>query len=278
VGEVPLADELEAGARLRFVRWDSALWRRFLAGPAAELARGLDANSGDSASASRALEAYVRLGCEGVGLGYLFPAESGAENAFSLTWNSLLPSLLPQVASEQRADTLAACWNLGENLELSPVWMRRLFHRSLRELTRLDDLEELVARVSRDAFEPPESVLTTVGRIAWLDLGAEDRRFLPGRVHFLAPRVACVHDRERVGGAGVDGISCGVWLGAQPRALGRMGCAEDVPPGLGEVDGTLLTAARGLDPRLDEAFAGARNTHSAVVSLATSQHIAALLP
>ena len=272
------ADALEAAALLRFVRWDSALWRRFLAGPATELSRALASSSAVAAGSEPVFQSYLRLACEGIGLGYLFPAESGAENAFSLTWNSLLPRLLPHVPAERRADALAACWNLGENLDLSPLWVRRIFHRSLKDLARLEDLEDLVARVSREAFEPPAPELRTVGHLAWLDLGAEDRRFLPGSVHFLAPRVACIHDRERTGGSGLDAITCGVWLASTLRPLGPMGCKESLPTPPSSLDSALTSAAPRLDARLDEPFAGARNAHSAVLTLPTSQQIVALLP
>jgi hypothetical protein len=180
------------------------------------------------------------------------------------------------VVSEKRAATLAACWNLGENLELSPLWLRRLVHRALLELKSLDELEGIVARVGSEAFSEAAAPLTQVGRLAWVDGSTEDRRFLPGALHHLAPRVVCVHDRERTGGAGLDASTCGVFLGATPQLLGPMGCKEVVP--VAPLDVALSAAATQLDPRFDSPYSATRDDGSAVVSLQTSQFVVALLP
>ena len=60
-----LVGELEEGARRRFVRWDAALWQRVVEGPA----RALAASLRDDAGAGPVLESYLRLACEGIGLG-----------------------------------------------------------------------------------------------------------------------------------------------------------------------------------------------------------------
>ena len=223
----------------------------------------------DSAAAEAAVDSYLRLGCEGIGLGYLFPAESGRESFFTLAWNRLLPRGLPGLPPARRAEVLAACWNLGENLESQPAWLRRLFHRVCRSLDRLDDLEGLVARVARDALEPPAVPLGERPRVAWIDLGAEDRRFLPGALHFVAPQVLCVHARA---GAG----AIGVLLSEPPLVLGPMGCAEN--PAAQAPDEILWLTATGDDPRWDEPLAFAANPWRAASTLTTSQQVVALLP
>jgi hypothetical protein len=269
-------EELEEVARGRFVRWDAALWRSFLAGPADRFSQTLAAAAGDNEGKAQLFRSYLRLACEAIGLGYLFPGESGSENVFSLAWNTLIPRLLPEVAPARRSEVLAQCWNLGENLEQSPLWVRRIFYRTTRSLTRLDELESLVQRVSREAFDPPTTRLDQVRRLTWVHLGAEDKRFLPGAIHYLAPRVICVHDRERTGGGGRDPVSYGLWLTDAPSFLGPMGC-KDASRST-QLERSLVNAGTRLDARLDETFAGAFNEHSAVTSLVTSQFVVALLP
>jgi hypothetical protein len=266
-------DDLADAARLRFVHWDHALWQRFLVGPAVQMSQGLGDAPGDSALAQRVFQAYLRLASEGIGHGYLFPAESGTENVFGLVWTTLLPRLLPHVPADRRAATLAACWNLGENLENR---LRRLVHRALVGLPSLDDLDAVIARVDEEAFSGPAAPLGEVGRLAWIDLSAEDPRFLPGTLHHLAPRVVCVHDRARTAGSGQDPLTCGVFLGSAPRALGPMGCREVLE--LSPLDRPLAVRAAQLDPRFDLPYSSSRHEGSAVASLLTSQFVVALLP
>jgi hypothetical protein len=273
---VSFVDELADAARLRYVHWDHALWQRFLSGPAVLMSQALGNAPGDPVLTQRTFQAYLRLASDGIGHGYLFPAESGAENVFGLAWNTLLPKLLPQVAPERRAGALAACWNLAENLELGPLWLRRLVHRALVELPRLDDLEALIAHVEQQAFAEAGPALDHARQVVWIDLAAEDRRFLPGSLHHLAPRVVCVHDRERTGGAGLDPLTCGVFLGAAPQLLGPMGCTDVVP--VAPLEPALAEAASRLDVRFDAVYSAARHEGSALVSLQTSQRVVALLP
>jgi len=252
-------EALEDAARARFVRWDARLWREVVDGPAARLARGLDEKTGD-----RALEAYLRLACEGVGLGYLFPAQAGRDGFMNLAFLELVPRLLPAVPVERQTTVLAHLWNLGENLENAASWLRRVFLRLFAGMARLDDLEATVAAVEKQALAAPSAVLGAAPRSVWVWLGAEDRRFLPGAVHFVAPTVACVHDRSR------PGASQGVWMVEPPLALGPMGCAEAVE------------AARGWsapsDARLTATHASARNEWRAAATLVTSQFVVGWLP
>jgi hypothetical protein len=198
------ADEVAAEARRRFVRWDAKLWRAIVDGPA----RALDGPAQD---------AYLRLAAEAVGLGYLFPAATGRDGFFNLAFLELVPALLPRLTPARQAEVLAALWNLGENLESAAPWLGRIFTRVCRGLTSLESLEEVVAAVERQALGAPEA--PAAGE-EWVDLAAEDRRFLPGALHFVAPAVLCVHDRGRAG------VSLGVWLAAPPLVLGSMGCGE----------------------------------------------------
>lgn len=268
-----LIQSIEQLAQQRFVRWDAPLWKAFLAGPADALGESL--GKGSDERAHQVMESYLRLGAEGIGLGYLFPSQSGSENVFSLVWNTLVPQLLGDVDAARRGEVLAACWNLGENLETQPLWLRRIFYRACKDLRSLGNLEAEVARVTREALAPPDKKLTQAGRVVWVPLAGEDRRFLPGAVHHLAPCVVCVHERDD-GRPGREASSFGVWLSDTPAFLGPMGCNEDPKAQLDPSD--LLTQASKLDPRLTEPLASSHNGYSQAVTLVTSQLLAAILP
>jgi hypothetical protein len=249
---------IEDQARRRYVRWDEALWREVLGGPAAELAATNDV---------ALVTSYLQLAAEGIGLGYLVPAASGVENFFTLAWRKLIPRLLGAVPDPQRrVELLAMAWNLGENLEGQAAWLRRLFHRRCRDLAALEELPALVSGIAGLALGEPEQRLAEKARTLWIPLAAEDRRFLPGAMHFLAPTVVCVHDRLRSDPNG-DPVTQGVWLGDEPLALGPMGCRDAVE-----------VATAPLPVTVDEVFAACRNDWRAAVALVTSQHLVALLP
>lgn len=264
----PMGDDriasIEEEAARRFVRWDPGLWRAVLAGPARELSDGVAAHG---EGALPVVEGYLRLVAHGIGHGYLVPAELGAANFFTLAFTGLIPRLLPALAPERWPATLAQCWNLGENLETAPPWVRRLLLRAGGELRNLSDLESVVSRIARVACDPPAVRLGTRARTAWVSL-AEDWRFLPGAVHFVAPAVACVH--ERSGG----GTLC-VALGETPEVLGPTGC-DASPPCSREA--RLLSTARASDPGITGVYCAASNEWRVVATLVTSQHLVVLLP
>jgi hypothetical protein len=257
-----LVESLEARARARFVRWDGRLWTEIVGGAAAALAAGLDGTVG--MAGRPALESYLRLACEGVGLGYLFPAASGRDGFMNLAFLELVPRLLPAVPAARQAQVLAGLWNLGENLETAAPWLRRIFLRVFRGLADLGDLEAQVAAVEKQALAAPAEGLGPTPRAVWVWLGAEDRRFVPGALHFLAPTVVCVHDRSR------PGASQGIWLAEPPLAplaLGPMGCPESPPAARG------YRPPHSADARLTAAHATGRNEWRAAATLVTSQYV-----
>lgn len=273
-----LPDQIEAAARRRFVKWDAQLWRFVLDGPALALAQGLTRAGLDAARAGALLEGYLGLAAEGIGLGYLFPESSGAQSFLTQAFYRLLPAALPGQPPEAAARALADTWNLGENLERSPAWLRRLFVRLTPGPESLLDLERLVADVEARALRPPAQRLAGSWTLHWLHVAEDDPRFLPGAVHFVAPSVACVHDRHRgTAQAGREAVSLGVWLDEKPLLLGAMGCGETpaLDPGL---DLGLLEEVARRDRRVDSWLAMARNDWRAAVSLETSQFLVALLP
>ncbi len=249
-------DDLEARARARFVSWDARLWHEIVDGPAAALAGGLDGTVG--LGGRPVLESYLRLACEGVGLGYLFPRASGRDGFMNLAFFELAPRLLPAVPPPRQPETLAGRWNLGENLETAAPWLRRIFLRVFRGLDGLGDLPARVAEVERQALAPPERKLGRSPRAVRVWLGAEDRRFLPGALHFHAPTVVCVPDRAR------PDATQGIWLAETPLALGPMGCGEHVEPSVAKPP-----AAPGLTP----AHATAANDWRVAATLVTSQYV-----
>lgn len=273
----PSADglgELERTARARFVRWDAGLWRTVIDGPARRLDAGLAGSEPDEALA--VMTAYLELAAEGIGLGLLVPSHgSGVSNFFTLAWTRLLPELLPGLPPRRRAESLAACWNLGENLESAEPWLDRLFVRASGDLASLDDLDALVERVSSRVLEPPPDALGSDWTARWIALTDHDPRFLPGRLHFVAPTVVCVHDRHEGPGSGVAD-TCGAWLDDPPVVLGPMGCREEPPPP-GRRPGFVSRLAR-EEPRFTRPHAWTRNEWRGAVTLTTSQHVVAVSP
>jgi hypothetical protein len=262
-----LVAELEQQALRRFVRWDPALWRRVLDGPACTLAGSLQqAHASDTAA--RTLESYLRLASEAIGLGYLFPPEVG-EGFFNHAFFRLLPEGLAALAPAAQAQALADCWNLGESLEHAPAWWRRMFVRLTDGGTSLGSLQALVERAGREAFGEPKEKLGKKVRHQMLDLGAEDRLFLPGGLHFVAPTVVCVHDRA-------SPRTQGAWLADPPLPLGPMGCTA-VPEGAAPRRG-LVESIQHEDPCTAEARSAAASGWRAAFTLETSQLLVVVYP
>jgi hypothetical protein len=262
---------LETDAARRFVRWDRALWRGLLEGPAAALAEGLKASSPDHEHADAVLTAWMRLACEGIGLGYFVPRGLQADNFFSMAWAELLPNSLPAIEPAHRIAFLAKCWNLGENLEHEPAWLQRVFLVHTRALGTLDDVDRLVADVAGDVLAEPRITLGANPTVTWIYLGAEDRRFLPGKISFVAPTVACVTDRLRDGSDGHPPVTIGLWLRDDPIILGPMGLdARSAPATSGRV-GWSAIAAR--DPRVTTLHSAAGNAWREVAALVSSQYV-----
>jgi hypothetical protein len=255
------------------VRWDEDLWRSVVSGPSRELAASLRGKGVPDAVTQQILESYLRLAAEGIGLGYLFPQDVG-EGFMNEAFFRLLPAGLADVPEERRAQALADCWNLGENLEHAPAWWRRIFLRLLSGGTGLCDLAALVERVSREAFGEPEARLGAKTLHLWIDLGAEDRRFLPGGIHFVAPTVACVHDRRDEDG----GLrrTLGAWLVDPPVVLGPMGCTGSAPAASDRLD--LVDDLAKQDPRASDVLNSAANDWRAALTLETSQFLVGVYP
>jgi hypothetical protein len=270
-------DDLEARARERFVRWDGGLWMELVLGPATQLGEALASANAAPAAAEQALRTYLELAIEAVGLGYLYPRATGRDSFFTMAWWTLLPRDLARLPAERWAALLAACWNLGENLEAAPGWLRRLFtRRLLGGGFALDQLETVVAEITRDVLSPPPQRLEQAARQMWVALGEEDRHFLPGTLHFVAPTVVCVHDRLRAGSPGQPGEAMGVWLGDPPLVLGAMRCDEQ--PVLEAHLPTVAMLIMGGDARVTEGYAAIANEWRAVLVQTTSQFLLAALP
>lgn len=278
----PGADLLDLGVALseegkrRFPRWDDSLWIALLEGPAAAYDRRLRQTSLKTPKVDALARSYLGLLAEGVGAGYLYPPGAGRENFFSRAFTELIPDHLPGLAPDRQAEILAACWNLGENLEQGPPWLERIFLAIAGDLDGLDHLETLVARVSAEVFKDPPAELA-VGAFAahWLHLPGTDGRFMPGRVAFLAPTVVAVTDRRK----DMDGnpLAClGAWLRDDPVALGPLPAEkiERAPRG----KDPFYAALKGRDPRVTPKYSGARNPWRACYTLKTSQFLVVLTP
>jgi hypothetical protein len=269
-------EELEASARGRFVRWDPALWRELLDGPVPKLGQALASSGSSPAAGEELLRAYLRLGAEAIGLGYLYPASAGRQNFFTLAWSDLVPRLLADVAEAERAGVLAQLWNLGENLESAPPWVQRIFCRVGAKLTSLSDIEARLRETVAPALEPPTRKLGQKTQPFLVHMAAEDSRFLPGALHFLAPTVLCVHDRHRMAVGGREAATQGLWLADTPLPLGAMGCRE--APEVTHEQTPALTWLTWHDPRVDEWHATVVNEWRAAGTLETSQFVVVLAP
>lgn len=239
-------------------------------GPARDLAQSLRARGADEKAAQQVLESYLRLACEGIGLGYFYPPELG-EGFFTHAFFRLIPTGLAALPPEKRAPALADAWTLGENLEHAPAWWRRMFVR-LSDGASLDALHALVVRASRDALGEPGARLSGRTLHLLIDLGAEDRQFLPGALHFVAPTVVCVHDRHEASSA----RTLGVWLVDPPLVLGPMGCDASVGPSSDRLD--VVDQVVKLDPRASDVLNSAANDWRAALTLETSQFLVGVYP
>ncbi|MBZ4419724.1 hypothetical protein [Myxococcus sp. RHSTA-1-4] len=269
-------EELEANARGRFVRWDSALWRELLDGPVAKLGQALAASGANPARGEELLRTYLRLGAEAIGLGYLYPASAGRRNFFTLAWSDLLPRMLAEVREDERAGVLAQLWNLGENLESAPPWVQRIFCRVGEGLASLSGIESRLRETAALAMEPPKEKLGNKTQPFLVHMGAEDSRFLPGAMHFLAPTVLCIHDRHRTAVGGREAATQGLWLADTPMPLGAMGCRET--PEVTQEMTPSLTWLTWNDPRVDDWYATTVNDWRAAGTLHTSQFVVVLAP
>jgi hypothetical protein len=269
-------NELEANARGRFVRWDPALWRELLAGPAPTLAQELSKNTAP-AEAEELVRAYLSLGAEAIGLGYLYPATAGRQNFFTLAWKDLVPMLLADAPQAERAGVLAQLWNLGENLEAAPPWVQRIFHRVGQGLTSLSDIEARLRATATAAMEEPQQKLGQKCQPFFVHMAREDSRFLPGPMHFLAPTVLCVHDRHRHAAGGREAATQGLWLKDDtPVLLGAMGCREK--PELTHEQTPPLTWLTWNDRRVESWYSSVVNDWRAAATMETSQFVVVLLP
>lgn len=276
-------DVLDLGARIaeqsrrRHASFSDPFWAEIVEGPAARLAASLAGAGSTREELEALLRAYLELAAEGMGAGLLFPASAGADSFFTLAFLEAIPAGLAGLPRDARAPTLASCFNLGENLGNAPLWLRRIFVRLARRNLALAGLDEVVARVEREALAPPARRLGAADPHHLVSLADEDPRFLPGAMHFAAPTVLCVHDRHRTAAAGRPAESCGVWLADPPVVLGSLACREEVRPEKGAAARQLARVAA-ADRRVSPAFSTAANDWRAAASLVTSQMVVALVP
>lgn len=266
----PEWDAIGEAARGRFPSWDAELWEALGRGPFAALASALGPED-------PAVISYAKLAAEALGHGYLFPERSGARGFLNHAWQVLLPGSLASMPPVERARSIATCWNLGENLEAAPTWIKRLFEARLAGAT-LADLEERVRSTSELVFAPAGAELSEAPdrawQLAWLHLAAHDPLFFPGAVCFLAPLVACVRSRDP---RGVDRQrALAISLADEPEVLGPV--EWPASPARNLPSDVQIAKLHALDRRIgsihDAAIAGARM----IASLATSQYVLVVRP
>lgn len=265
-----IANDISADAALKHARWDERSWQELVAGPAAALEQSLGTDGSEPV-----LRAYLSLCAEGLALGYLYSASTEAQGFLNVMFRHVLPLKLMHVPQAQRLQTLATLWNLGENLEAQPFWISAVFLRRMSQLQTLTQLESFVESVSAELTRTPAPG-TALTRAFWLDSSQSDERFLPGAVHFLAPTIACVHDRLRTGGAGRLPVATALWLTDEPVGLGPTRCT--LSPQIDCVPSLEVSALQRKDPMVDEPLATARSDAGLILTLRTSQRIVAVVP
>ena len=238
-------------------------------GPARELAEALRAAGTDDAAAQQLLESYLRLACEGIGLGYFFPPELG-EGFFTHAFFRLIPRGSPccPARSGRRRSPTPGTW--------ARTWSTRLPGGGACSCgCRTEPRSERCRRSSCGRRGTrSESRARGSGRTLHLliDLGAEERQFLPGALHFVAPTVACVHDRHEA----ASSRTLGVWLVDPPLVLGPMGCDARVGPSSDRLD--LVDDVVKQDPRASDVLNAAANDWRAALTLETSQFLVGIYP
>jgi len=213
-----LASHAAREGKRRFSRWDGALLDAIVRGPGQKLARSL----AGAEAGMRAFEGWLALVVEAIGLGYVRPGlaleghdgEARAPtNLVELLLVEILPDKLASVPAEARASLLAKAWNLGEGLFGEPPWLNQCVASALAaskgrgpivdlEGKLLAILDAALAPRARSSFRGPFAVRV-------VDLRPVEPAFLPGRVHFGAPTLVCVHDRRR------PSLAAGVLVGAR---------------------------------------------------------------
>lgn len=205
-------DHFEKEGERRFSRWDGALFRAFVEGPADRLLSAI--SGGDTGSVARVFEAYLRLVVEAIGCGYvdassLDPkAQEAPSNLMAVLLARLAPALLPKARPSDRVVLLARSWNLAEGLFGEPPWKNRAVAAALSGVDSLSDLDRRLLRVLEAATAPKtRAALAGPFAVRTIDMREVDHAFLPGAMHFSAPSLLCVHDRKR------KGVHAGVLLG-----------------------------------------------------------------
>lgn len=215
-------DHFEREGARRFVRWDSALYRSFIEGPADVLLTGMTGGGqGNPADVTRVFEAYLRLVVEAIGCGYVDASsvnptvDHPAPSLLVLLLVDRAPALLPRAPVASRVSILARAWNLAEGLFGEPAWLNRAVASALAGVDSLSDLDRRLLRVL-EATAAPKTRAALAGpfSVRMLDTRTVDHAFLPGAMHFSAPSLVCLHDRRR------KGVHAGLLLG--PKGAGSL--------------------------------------------------------
>jgi hypothetical protein len=271
---VAKAAELGANYAARHSEFRHDVWERYLTGPLPVLIDGIGRQD------MALVESYLHLVAEGIRLGLLpRPLKEGEppRGFANLAFSRLVPELLPKLPKRRQAETLASIWNLSENLVASPRYLEAALCRSFALLTSLEGLEARLELLTSKILAPRLATMGATPKVVWMDLSKEDRRFLPGQVHFLNPVIACVHERTSSGVPSRRVATCGIWLTDPPVILGPAGCTED--PGPPKTEGAVhwRTLAE-RDVKFSEVLDTAVSESRGIASLVTSQWVALLLP
>lgn len=209
--------ELSQLGSTTYAQWDAEAFARLT-----QTARGLWDNLGaDGEPQVEALKAYLRLGQEALARGLVISEAGEPEGLLDRLWLRTIPAQAASVPVEQLPATLVDLWNLAQGLRGEGLWLDRAVGRCLDEATMLSVVEATIAAGLEQIFSPGAEPDWTSLRLVTADLREVSSTFVPGRMHLLAPRVACIHDRRR------DDECVGVRLDPDGcELLGSIDCGE----------------------------------------------------
>ncbi|MGB1276897.1 MAG: hypothetical protein ACPG77_14220 [Nannocystaceae bacterium] len=176
-----------------------------------------DALGGDGCAPADALEAYLRLSQEALAVGVW--SDPSAVGFFGRLWFRLVPKHAGSVPRVSLLRRLVELWNLGEGVHNEGRWLDLAVGQRMPPIEELSRVEPNLDQVLEELFRLGADPKWKRNPHRVLDLRPTCDRFLPGRMHQLAPRIVCVHDRRE------DDLCVGLSLApGSSTLLGRIDC------------------------------------------------------
>lgn len=197
-----LTEAVRHGGSRQYAHWDGQSFDGWCRGPVQRVWELLAAEA--DADRDRALNDFLVLIQEGIGRGYLGEPTGEPRDFAEALFCQRLPEWLPQIPVAERGPLLAAAWNIAEGVACDAPWLDQYLLARLTELTAPGALDTQVTELLAPVLEPLAAVSWRgPARVSILDTCSADEEFLPGPMHWIAPRVLCVSDRRREANLGI---------------------------------------------------------------------------